>query len=145
LYVSYFFNNTSEINKMPIYKIDLKGVHTFWIEWETENIKDKIEDFEYERGKFGFPRLTTPGKLATVKMFLAACPGAKIKYHTILEKQLKFCERTVTWLDRRLEENGFKSPAGTPYTYSTIMRWLRAEAQPRQNVYDFMKELLQVD
>lgn len=73
-----------------IHEIRLNGVYQFWVSApENIDVLLLVQDYEKERGKYGFSYIKDNKQRLVVKDFINKNPLLKIKYKTWIEFELK--------------------------------------------------------
>ena len=94
-----------------------------------------VQDYEKERGKYGFSYIKDNKQRLVVKDFINKNPLLKIKYKTWIEFELKKRMRTIKWLHFILGQ------LGVQVQYQTVARWVRGYSVPSAVVVEKLKRV----
>ena len=119
-----------------IHEIRLNGVYQFWVSApENIDVLVLVQDYEKERGKYGFSYIKDNKQRLVVKDFINKNPLLKIKYKTWIEFELKKRMRTIKWLHFILGQ------LGVQVQYQTVARWVRGYSVPSAVVVEKIKRV----
>lgn len=126
--------------KKIVYEVRLSGIYSFYVSSKISiDIDNIIQNYERERGKYGFSYIKNKNKQKIVNDFMEKHPQLILEYRTWIELELHKRMRNIKWLHLVLLRSGFQ------VTYQSVALWVRGAAVPKVEVQKKLEQLFLVN